>query len=170
MNADTRLILGAALMLLGLLSPLGGMLVERTEWPAAVKTSVTAVLLFGMQITAVPAVAIMGKGAYDRVFNGVLAFLRPAGNVSRTRYQVGLVLFAGPMMFAWNASYIPSLMPADSGDRVWVSMGLDSITLVGLYVLGGDFWDKLQALFVWDARVAPERRTAGAAGGAGEPD
>jgi hypothetical protein len=32
-------------------------------------------------------------------------------------------------------------------------MGLDLVTLVSLFVLGGDFWDKVRALFLHDARA-----------------
>jgi hypothetical protein len=41
---------------------------------------------------------------------GVLKRLKPAGNVGRTRYTIGLVLFFGPVLFAWIASYVPSWM------------------------------------------------------------
>jgi hypothetical protein len=34
-----------------------------------------------------------------------------------------------------------------------VNLGLDLITLTSLFVLGGDFWDKVRALFLHDARV-----------------
>jgi len=63
-------------------------------------------------------------------------------------------MFTGSILFAWNASYVPTMLGDHVANRVWVSMGLDLILLVSLFVLGGDFWDKLQALFVYDARVA----------------
>jgi hypothetical protein len=34
-----------------------------------------------------------------------------------------------------------------------VNVGLDLITLASLFVLGGDFWDKVRALFLHDARA-----------------
>jgi hypothetical protein len=37
--------------------------------------------------------------------------------------------------------------------RVWVNLGLDVVTLASLFVLGRDFWDKVRALFLHDARV-----------------
>jgi len=37
--------------------------------------------------------------------------------------------------------------------RVWVNLGLELITLASLFVLGGEFWDKVRALFLHDARA-----------------
>jgi hypothetical protein len=37
--------------------------------------------------------------------------------------------------------------------RVLVNVGLDLITLASLFLLGGDFWDKVRALFLHNARA-----------------
>jgi hypothetical protein len=58
-----------------------------------------------------------------------------------------------PALYAWIASYAPSWLPQDYILRVWVNFGLDLITLASLFVLGADFWDKVRALFLHDARV-----------------
>jgi len=156
MSADTRLKLGIALLVLGLIMPAGTVFIAGTEWPGVVKTLVGGILLFGLEIMMIPAVALMGKENYDRIINrvkGVLKTLKPAGNVGRTRYTIGLVLFLAPLLFAWIASYVPSWLPEDYTVRVWVNLGLDLAVVASLFVLGGDFWDKLQALFLNDARV-----------------
>lgn len=57
------------------------------------------------------------------------------------------------MLVGYVAAYIPSVFPADYSSRLWINTGLDFMVLAGLVVLGGDFWDKLRALFVWDARA-----------------
>ena len=84
---------------------------------------------------------------------GLLKTLKPAGHVGRTRYTWGLPMFVCPTLYAWIASYAPFLLPADYVLRVLVNVGLDLITLASLFVLGGDFWDKVRALFLHDARV-----------------
>jgi hypothetical protein len=41
--------------------------------------------------------------------------------------------------------------------RVAISLVMQTMFLASFFVLGGDFWDKARALFVWDARaVFPE--------------
>jgi hypothetical protein len=156
MSADNRLKLGIALLLLGLVMPAGTFLVAATHWPIAVKTLVSGVLLLGFEIMLVPAIALMGKENFDRIATavmGVLKALKPSATVGRTRYTVGLVLFAGPMLFAWIASYVPSWLPEEYAARVPINLGLDLVTLASLFVLGGEFWDKLRALFLCDARI-----------------
>jgi len=156
MSADTRLRLGVALLILGLVMPAGTLPVAATDWPIAVKTVVSSILLFGFEIMLIPAVALMGKDNFERIWAGamrVLKTLKPAGGVSKTRYKIGLYMLVGPTLYAWIASYAPSWLPEDYILRVWVNLGLDLVTLASLFVLGGDFWDKVRALFLHDARV-----------------
>jgi len=156
MNANMRLKLGIALLLLGLIMPAGTLLVAATAWPTSMKRLISGILLFGLEIMAIPAAAIMGKENFDRIVNaakGLLKTMKPAGNVGRTRYTIGLVLLVGPLLFAWIASYVPSWLPDDYATRVWVNFGIDLLILASLFVLGGDFWDKLRALFLYQARA-----------------
>ena len=156
MSADTRLKLGVALLILGLVMPAGTLLVAATDWPISVKTVVSGILLFGFEIMLIPAVALMGKDNFERIWAGAMRYLKalkPAGNVSWRRYQVGLYMLVGPTLYAWIASYAPSWLPEDYVLRVLVNVGLDLITFASLFVLGGDFWDKVRALFVHDARA-----------------
>jgi hypothetical protein len=156
MSADTRLKLGVALLILGLVMPVGAIPVAATDWPVAVKTVVSSIFLFGFEIMLIPAVALMGKDNFERIWAGAMRFLKrlkPAGGVSKTRYKVGLYMLVGPTLYAWIASYAPSWLPEDYVLRVCANVGLDLITLASLFVLGGDFWDKVRALFLHDARV-----------------
>ena len=156
MSADTRLKLGVALLIIGLVMPVGALWVAATEWPTAVKTVVSGILLFGFEVMLVPAIALMGKDNFERIRNGAIRLLKtvkPAGNVSKRRYTTGLYMLVCPTLYAWIASYAPSWLPEDYVLRVWVNLGLDVVTLASLFVLGGDFWDKVRALFLHDARV-----------------
>jgi hypothetical protein len=49
--------------------------------------------------------------------------------------------------------YMPSWLPDSSPVRPYVSIASDVIFLVSLFVLGGDFWDKIRSLFVSEARA-----------------
>ena len=73
--------------------------------------------------------------------------------MSRTRYRVGLVMFLLPLIPTYVMAYAPQWLPDHSPLRLYVNLAADFIFLSGLFVLGGDFWDKLRALFVYDARV-----------------
>jgi hypothetical protein len=156
MSPDTRLKLGFALLVLGLVMPAGTLFIVGTDWHAGVKAVISGTLLFGPEIMTVAAVALMGKENFDRIVGrvkGRLKALKPTGNVSRPRHAIGLVLFVGSVLLAWIASYVPSLMPEEYALRVAANLGLDMIFVASLFVLGGDFWDKLRALFVHRARA-----------------
>jgi hypothetical protein len=156
MSADTRLKLGVALLIIGLVMPVGTLWVAATEWPTAVKTLVGGILLFGFEVMLVPAIALMGKDNFERIRDGAIRLVKtvkPVGNVSKRRYTIGLCMLVGPTLYAWIASYAPSWLPEDYVLRVLVNLGLDLITLASLFVLGGNFWDKVRALFLHDARV-----------------
>ena len=123
MSPQTRLKLGVALLILGLIMPAGTLLVSVTDWPVAVKTVLSSILLFGFEIMIIPAVALMGKDNFDRIWAGamrLLKTLKPAGGVSKRRYTIGLYLLVVPILYAWIASYAPSWLPEDYVLRVWV--------------------------------------------------
>jgi hypothetical protein len=175
MNSDTRFKLGVALLVLGLILPFSTFLVAGTEWPGAVKTVVNGILMLAFEILIFPAIALMGKENFDRVvgrlmgvpqgythmprllhaskYSGLLKMLKPAGSVSRSRYTIGLVLLLLPILLSWIISYVPSWLPEGNAGRVWINLGLDLIVVTSLFVLGGDFWDKLRALFYYDAKA-----------------
>jgi hypothetical protein len=45
------------------------------------------------------------------------------------------------------------LIPGYSEARITMNLMADFLFLVTLFVLGGDFWDKLRALFLYDAKA-----------------
>src|SRR5262249_39162626 len=132
MSASTRLKLGVALLILGLVMPAGTLLVVGPGWPGAVETGGGGVFLFRFGIVLIPAVALMGKDNFERIWAGamqVLKTLKPAGGVGKRRYELGLYMLVGPTLYAWIASYVPSWLPEDYVLRVLVNVGLDLITL-----------------------------------------
>jgi hypothetical protein len=76
MSSDTRLVLGIALLVLGLISPAGTFLVAATDWPTSVKTLLGGILLFGLEIMAIPAAALMGKENFDRIVSAAKRLLK----------------------------------------------------------------------------------------------
>ncbi len=156
MSANSRLAWGIALLVIGAILPLGIFLLPMTDWPVSVKGAVGGVLFFGFEIMAVPAAAVMGKENFDRIVakaKGLLGMLKPAGEVGKVRHAIGLVLFLLPLVPTYIMAYMPKWLPDNSPKRLWVSICSDVIFLVSLFVLGGDFWDKLRALFVREARA-----------------
>lgn len=165
MSANARFVLGVIFLVIGLLLPLGVYPVSQTDWPASVKTAVGGVLFFGFEIMAVPAAAILGKENFDRItakVKGWVGRLKPAGKVGPLRHAIGIVLFIVPIVPTYVMAYMPRWLPDSSPLRLWVNVSADMVFLTSLFVLGGDFWDKLRALFVREARVVfPGEREEG---------
>ena len=162
--AGWRLKLGVALFGLSIVLPVvGAPLVAAMGLSAATVATVSSALLAGAEILGLVAVAVIGKSGYayikNRVF-GVLKQYGPPAEVSRTRYRIGLVMFAVPIAFGWIAPYAGDMIPGYVGNEVTLAIVGDLLLVVSLFFLGGDFWDKLRALFFHRAKaVFPE--TAG---------
>lgn len=119
--------------------------------------SVSGGMLIGAELLGIAAVAVMGKQGYLYIKNRVLKFLKqygPPREVSRARYNIGLVMFCATLVFGWVSPYVADLIPGFMGDPVPFALTGDAVLLVSLFVLGGDFWDKIRALFVWSAKAS----------------
>ena len=65
----------------------------------------------------------------------------------------GLVMFLVPILFAWITIYVPNLIPGLVTHPIAFAVTGDLMLVASLFVLGGDFWDKIRALFVHGARA-----------------
>ena len=159
--AGWRLKLGVVLLGLSIALPVLGLpLVAATGLSGTTMATVSGVMLVGAEVLGILAVAVMGKSGYAYIKNRVFGFLKqygPPADVSRSRYTIGLVMFAMPVVFGWLAPYAADLVPGYLGNELTYAIVGDLLLLVSLFVLGGDFWDKLRALFVGGAKaVFPE--------------
>jgi len=106
------------------------------------------------EIMLLAGAAIAGKDGFAfiklRVF-GFLKSLGPPKTVGRTRYTLGLVLLALPVLYGWASPYLAHHVPGHDQHRL--ALAGDGLLLTSLFVLGGDFWDKMRALFVHGARA-----------------
>ncbi|MDJ0899048.1 MAG: hypothetical protein QNJ55_09565 [Xenococcus sp. MO_188.B8] len=151
-----RLLVGGAIFILGELARLGVPFVVGSGLPIGWKNFLSALLLFaipegGMLVSIV----ILGKPGFNYLRGLVFAKIRRYAlpqTVSRTRYRLGLVLFLLPLFYSWLSPYLPLLLHGYETTRFVAFVG-DLILLVSLLLLGGDFWDKLRALFVYKAKV-----------------
>lgn len=73
--------------------------------------------------------------------------------MGRFRYGVGLVLFSVRLLVGWASPYVPEFVPAPSQNRILIGAVGDIMLLVSLWLLGGDFWDELRALYLPTARI-----------------
>ncbi|WP_419177104.1 transporter suffix domain-containing protein [Desulfosediminicola sp.] len=155
--AGWRFKFGISLFVLSILLPvLGVPLVTVMELSSTSVATISGILLVSAEVLGVAAVAVLGKSGYAYIKKRVLGFFKrygPPAEVSRTRYRIGLVLFALPLFFGWLAPYAAGKIPAYSGNEPTFALIGDLLTVISLFVLGGDFWDKLRSLFFHDAKA-----------------
>ena len=155
-RAGWRFRLGLTILIVGCLSPLLIPVVTRTSLATEWKTIISGLLAVGIpEVFTVAAIAIMGKSGYNLIKERIFGFLKrhgPPDRVSLTRYRIGLVMFVLPIVFGWLGPYGAHQIPGYEAHRFTVNVIGDVMLISSLFVLGGDFWDKVRALFICEAK------------------
>jgi len=126
-------------------------------------TTFAGVMIVASEVMLVTAAAIAGKDGFAYIKQRIFGLLRsygPPQSVSATRYTIGLVMFMMPLLFAFLAPYLGRYIPALDTHRMGFAVAGDLLLLVALFVLGGDFWDKLRSLFLHKAVAVMPDETA----------
>ena len=114
----------------------------------------SAVMIFVAELMMLTGAAIAGKEGFtfikQKVFR-IFAPFAPPKKVGRTRYTIGLVMFVVPLLFGWASPYFGHHIPGFQQHTMAYAIIGDALLLASLFVLGGDFWDKLRSLFLHNA-------------------
>lgn len=155
--AGWRFRLGLVIFVVGFASPLLIPLVTASGLGTKWKAIISGALAVGIpEVFSIIAVAIMGKKGFDylkQLFFGFIKKHGPPERVSRARYRLGLVMFSLPLLFAWLGPYFAHHIPGYETHRLMVSIIGDLMLISSLFVLGGEFWDKIRALFIHGANA-----------------
>lgn len=155
-QVGTRFYVGAAIFLGSLAMWLLVPAASAAGWSASQIASLTGGVFIGTKVGMLAAIAVMGKPGFNHLKRLLLGLFRKVGppqHVGRERYRVGLVLFLVPVMMTWIAPYAASLFGTAGIYGFLEGRALELLLLVGLFMLGGDFWDKLGALFKHRATI-----------------
>ena len=152
-----RLFWGILIFVLGQLTTFLIPLVTASNLSSEWKTILSGLFFFGTpQLSMMAAVAVLGKPGYNYIKAKVFQFIKkhgPAELVSRPRYTIGLVMFLIPVVFGFLEPYLGDKIPGHMANPQAFATTGDILLLVSLFVLGGEFWDKLRSLFVYRARA-----------------
>jgi hypothetical protein len=155
----SRLYVGGVIFIMGFLSPLLVPLITGSPLPVGWKTAISGLLIVGIpELTMLVAAAVMGKAGFDFLkqwlFNLLKKHLAPPETVSPTRYLLGLILFSIPLLYGWIAPYLVDHILLFEQHHMEFAIIGDLLLFCSLFVLGGEFWDKLRALFIYKTKVS----------------
>ena len=158
-TAKRKIIIGTVVFVLGQLSPLILIpVVVSLNLSSGWTTALSGLLMFGFpELAILASVAIMGKEGFEFIKGKVFGFFKkiaPPDTVSSTRYRIGLFLFFFPILIGWLLPYFIDLVPFLSEYIFLINILGDVIIIVSLFVLGGDFWDKIRSLFIQSVKVS----------------
>ena len=128
--------------------------------PASRIAAMTGAIFVANKVLILACIAIMGKSGFQQLKGMVFGYaksLAPSGPISRTRHVIGLVMFCLPLVSAMLEPYVDQLAPG-LRPNLWQLQVLGDLMLIAsFFVLGGDFWSKIRALFVRTATVVDTR-------------
>ncbi len=156
-RADWRFRIGVLVFVTGQASTALIPVVATSSLPAEWKALLSGLLVFGIsEVMTLVAIAIMGQAGFHRLERLFYRFLRkhaPPERVSLTRYRVGLVMFVVPLLMGLLDPYLSSFILVFGAHRPLFAVLGDVSFVTSFLVLGGEFWDKVRALFVHGART-----------------
>jgi len=156
-----RLWVGITVLVTGFLSPLLIPLVLNSDFSTGLKSVISGLLAFGIpELFMLIAVGVMGKEGFNylkRYLSLVLRRYGPPGEVSLLRYRIGLFMFLLPLLVSIVAPYFGHKLAFFESSEVVIMIVLHTMLFLSLFVLGGDFWDKLRGLFIRAAKINFEK-------------
>ncbi len=104
------------------------------------------------EILCLLAAAILGREKYHKLTRKVRRSARPPGiaqREARLRYYLGLAgcLFNGVPLALY--AYVPGILPGGT-TKAGILVIADLVFFFSLFCAGGEFWEKLRRIFVWD--------------------
>jgi hypothetical protein len=152
-----KLVAAGIIFVTGFLTPLLIPFVTSSNLSTGWKATLSGLLALGIpELFMIIAAAVAGKEGFSYIKSKIFGFLKkhgPPDTVSKTRYRIGLVLFQIPIIVGWLLPYFTHLIPSYEKNSSLINVVGDVVLITSLFVLGGDFWDKLRSLFIYGATV-----------------
>ena len=159
-----RFRIGIFFFVFGWVCPLFIPLVTASNLSTAWKTTISGLLLVGApELFGFAAIFFLGKSGFNYIKFKIMTFLKRYGaprEVSRARYRFGLVILILLTIFGSFIYYAPDLIPGYTENRLAMNLIAELLFVASFFILGGDFWDKFRALFIYEAKAQiPQRKS-----------
>lgn len=147
---DMKYKVGMGFIVLGIFSPLIGFAVPLLDLPSGTTTAlVTFFMVGGPEIFLIAGAALAGKQAIETIKKEFFQF------AGKTRYQFGLILFVTTVLVNWGFVYINLLedYAFDINTRLIVTLCIDVTTIISIFIMGPEFFEKLKRLATWEGQT-----------------
>ncbi|MBO9102035.1 MULTISPECIES: transporter suffix domain-containing protein [unclassified Rhizobium] len=118
--------------------------------------AITGTIFIVNKLLMILMIAVMGKPGFvelKRIIGQYLPNMSPDVVVGPIRYGIGLFMFFLPIVSGMLEPYVDTIWPG-LRPNIWeLQLAEDVMLIVSVFVLGGNFWEKVRALFVRSARV-----------------
>ena len=152
-----RLIIGGVVFISGFLSPLLIPWVISLDLSTGLTSLVSGLLAFGIpELFMLIAAAVLGKPGFNYIKSKIFNWFKkygPPDKVSLVRYRIGLIFFIIPILIGFFLPYFWEFIPFIKENILIFVISGDVILLVSLFILGGNFWDKLRSLFIYNSQA-----------------
>ena len=156
-NPGARLYTGLGIFILSFFMLPAGLFLQRYAVHHYLKHIIVGIFWLSAPTMKIASVAILGKPSYlyikSKFRHHVVRVIKPY-HASRLRYNIGLFLFCLPVIPTYIMAYAPLFFSSNFYLHLILNISFDVIFIASLFVLGGDFWDKLKALFIFSAKVS----------------
>ncbi len=152
-----RLIWGGIIFISGFLSPLLIPWVLTLELSTSMKSVISGLLALGIpELFMLIAIGILGKAGFQYLKSSIFSWFKkygPPDTVSKPRYIFGLTLFSLSILSGIGLPYIWGYVPLIEENLIYIVLSGDVVLILSLFVLGGDFWDKLRSLYIHKSKA-----------------
>ena len=151
-----RLLIGGTLFGLSLFSPVFIPLLEQFSMSDELHIVIAGLMIFGIpRLLIILAVSILGKAGFVYLKQRLSELLRAtlSDKVGRKHYRLGIVLFTIPLLIGICWPYLTIVFESLSNDGITIAITADLLLVMSIFVLGGEFWEKLLSIFRHQSRV-----------------
>jgi hypothetical protein len=152
-----RLRIALTVFLTGQFLPILIPLIRATNLSTDWKDALTALTLVGVpQALTLLTIIILGRAGFRELRSLVSARMKHyvfPEYVSRPRFYLGLLMFLAPLVIGPVFSYFEDVVPM--AERLTVRFVLHITFIMSFFVLGGNFWAKFRAAFVYQSPKDP---------------
>ncbi len=150
-----RLICGFVVLILSVITPFFIPLILLLPLSVAAKTLISGVLLFGVpEVGILLAIVILGNEGFIYLKSRLFFWLKQTASttkISRTRFHIGITMFSIALILGFLIPYLYVFLPLSMQQYPSrYTLILDIFFLISVFILGGNFWNKLRSLFIYD--------------------